>query len=133
MTKLAQPDLVRPGTRNQRGVRRGSATAMAAVAITERALDALVALRTAEHALPGQALGLVVSPRGAISLVLDLPGAHDQVFSRNDTPIFFVDPDVGARCQGRLLDHAGPLGHEAFTFDYPHLDEPALTSTPRRP
>jgi hypothetical protein len=106
---------------------------LSTIAITERALDALVALRTAEHAMPGQALGLVVGPHGAIGLVLDLPGARDRIFSRNDTPIFFVDPEVGAQFTGRLLDYAGPPGKETFTFELPRLNDPPPASSPRRP
>jgi hypothetical protein len=133
MTKLARPDPDRPRNGSPSSVRPGSANTMPTIAITERALDALVALRTAEHAMPGQALGLVVGPHGSISLVLDLPGARDRVFSRNDTPIFFVDPEVGARFKGRLLDHDGPPGQEKFTFELPRPDAPPPTSTPRRP
>jgi hypothetical protein len=133
MIRLARPDPDRPRTAYQDGRRPASVNAMPTVAITERAMDALVALRMAEHAMPGQALGLVLGPNGSIGLVLDLPGARDRVFSRNDTPIFFVDPDVGARFKGRLLDHDGPPGQEKFTFAQPQPDNSPPTSSPRRP
>jgi hypothetical protein len=133
MIKLARPDPERPVNGRKRNGSSASNGASAAIVITERALDALVILRTAEHAMPGQALGLVVGPHGTVGLVLDLPGARDRVFSRNDTPIFFVDPEVGARFRGRLLDHEGPPGQERFTLEHPSLADPPLTSSPRRP
>lgn len=128
MTRLAQPDADRPRRPDHHGGRPAPPHAAPAIVVTERALDALVALRTAEHPLPGQALGLVAGPHGSVSLVLDLPGARDRVYSRNDIPIFFVDPDVGARFKGRLLDHHGPPGQERFTFEHPGPDEPRHTS-----
>ncbi|HEY7036693.1 MAG TPA: hypothetical protein VH482_35525 [Thermomicrobiales bacterium] len=133
MTRLAQPDPDRPRNGGHHGGRPASANALPTIAVTERALDALVALRTAEHAMPGQALGLVVGQHGSVCLVLDLPGARDRVYSRNDTPIFFVDPEVAARFKGRLLDHRGPPGLERFTFEHPGSAEPPPTSPPRRP
>ena len=123
MTKLAQPDPERPGNKRNHGGRLTPRGAGPTVAVTERALGALVDLRAAEHALPGQALGLVVDPAGSIGLVLDLPGAHDRVFSRNDTPILFIEAELGSRLAGRILDHDGVPGEERFTLDRVARDE----------
>jgi len=128
MIKLARADPERPGIRRPGNGRAASDVAIPGIAVTERALDALVALRTAEHAMPGQALGLVVGPYGSVGLVLDLPGARDRVFSRNDTPIFFIDPEIGTRFKGRLLDHDGPPGQEGFKLENHRLDDRPPTS-----
>jgi hypothetical protein len=132
MTKLAQPDPVRSGITRNNGGRLSPRGASVTVAVTERALGALVVLRAAEHALPGQALGLVVDPAGSIGLVLDLPGALDRVFSRNDTPILFVEPELGLRLAGRILDHDGAPGEERFTLDRIAWDESLSGEAPRR-
>jgi hypothetical protein len=117
MIKLARPDPELPGYKRRRNGRSARRDAAAAIAVTERALAALVTLRTAEHARPGQALGLVVGADGSINLVLDLPGARDRVFSHNDTPILFIDADVESRLTGRILDHEGTPGQERFTLE----------------
>ncbi|MEA2511857.1 MAG: hypothetical protein QOF33_1458 [Thermomicrobiales bacterium] len=123
MIKLARadPELAVNGLR--RGGRLARESRTVPVAVTERALRALVALRTAEHAMPGQALGLVVGPAGSVSLVLDLPGARDRVFSRDDTPILFIDVELGSRLAGRVLDHDGAPGQERFTLEPVPQDE----------
>ena len=131
MTKLAQPDPERSGPRRFGDGRPSPRGAGITVAVTERALGALVDLRAAEHALPGQALGLVVDPAGSIGLVLDLPGALDRVFSRNDTPILFVEPELGTRLAGRILDHDGAPGEERFTLDRSAQNE-SLSDARRR-
>lgn len=123
MTRMARPDPERPGNRRNRGGRPSLSRSVFTVEVTERALGALVDLRAAEHALPGQALGLVVDPGGGIGLVLDLPGAHDRVYSRNDTPILFIEADLGSRLAGRILDHDGAPGEERFTLDRFATDE----------
>jgi hypothetical protein len=117
MAILIRADPVPPATGARRTGRAGRQITPETVVITERALGALVALRAAEHASPGQALGLVLGPGGAISLVLDLPGARDRVFSHADTPILFVDEELGPRLAGRVLDHGGEPGHERFTLE----------------
>lgn len=113
MTKLARPDPVLPGN----GRTRTGRSRLSAIEVTERALGALVTLRAAEHALPGQALGLVVGPKGSVGLVLDLPGAHDRVFSRDGTPILFIEAELGARLAGQILDHRGAPDEERFTLE----------------
>jgi hypothetical protein len=84
------------------------------VEVTERALDALAMLRTAEKPMPRQAIGLVVGPVGKVILVLDSPSEHDCVFTRDDTPIFFVASDVVMRFRGRILDRDTSLGKGKF-------------------
>ena len=131
MTKLARPDPERPGNKRNHGGRRSSRGSVVMVEVTERALAALVDLRAAEHALPGQALGLVVDPGGSVGLVLDLPGAQDRVFSQNDTPIFFIEAELETRLSGRLLDHDGAPGKERFTLARDAQD-PTLFGEPAR-
>ncbi len=128
MIKLARPDPEPIGSSRQRGARLATKSGTTAVAVTERALGALVTLRASEHALPGQALGLVVGPHGSVSLVLDLPGARDRVFSRNDTPILFIDVELGSRLAGRILDHSGVPGEERFTLE--RVQQDAAPSDP---
>jgi hypothetical protein len=128
MTARAQPDPVQPGNNRNRGGRLSSRGSVVMVEVTERALSALAKLRTAEHALPGQALGLVVD-QGGIGLVLDLPGAHDRVFSRNDTPILFIESELGTRLAGRVLDHDGAPGQERFTLELIAKDQSAVATT----
>ena len=128
MAVVIRADPLRPETWAQRGSRAGRRATPETVGITERALGVLVALREAEHALPGQALGLVVGPGGSISLVLDLPGARDRVFTRDDVPILFVEAELGSRLAGRVLDHAGEPGQERFTL---HRVQPVEALPPR--
>ena len=132
MTKMARPDPERPRNSGIRGGRPSLRRSIVTVEVTERALGALVDLRTAEHALPGQALGLVLDPGGKIGLVLDLPGAQDQVYSRNDTPILFIEVDLGSRLAGRILDHGGVPGEECFTLDPVAPGESPSNERPRR-
>jgi hypothetical protein len=129
MMKLARPDPERSGNKRNHSGRLSPRGAGVTVAVTERALAALVDLRAAEHALPGQALGLVVGPGGSIGLVLDLPGSQDRVFSRNDTPILFIESELGTRLAGRILDHDGAPGHERFTLDRIAKDDSAVATT----
>jgi hypothetical protein len=131
MTKLARPDPERQGNKRNHGERRSPLGSVLMVEVTERALAALVDLRAAEHALPGQALGLVVGPGGSVGLVLDLPGAQDRVFSQNDTPIFFIESQLETRLAGRLLDHDGDPGEERFTLARVAQD-PTLFGEPAR-
>jgi hypothetical protein len=91
-----------------------SQEAKTTVTVTERALDALAILRTAEHPMPRQALGLVVGPGGSVILVLDSPTDHDCVFMRDETPIFFVATEVVTRFRGRVLDRDGSVGKGKF-------------------
>jgi hypothetical protein len=115
MAEVIRPDPERTG--NGPHGAGGAGQWRATVAVTERALGALAALRGAEHALPRQALGLVLGPGGSVGLVLDLPGPRDPVFSRDNVPILFVDAKLGPRLAGRVLDHGGAPGRERFTLE----------------
>jgi len=132
MIKLARRDPQPAESGRRLGGRQAREGGTVPVVVTERALGALASLRAAEHALPGQALGLVVGPRGSVSLVLDLPGARDRVFSRDDTPILFIDVELGSRLAGRILDHSGAAGQERFTLERVQQDEPVPGAEPHR-
>lgn len=97
-------------------LRAAAAQGKATVAVTERALNALVALRTAQQPSPRQALGLVMGLGGAVVLILDLPTDRDCLFSRNEAPIFFVASEVVARFRGRILDRVMTGGKVTFVL-----------------
>ena len=132
MAILIKADRVPPATGTRRIGRAGRQIPRETIVVTERAMRVLVALRTAEHARPGQALGLVVGPSGGVSLVLDLPGARDRVFSRADTPILFVDEELGPRLAGRVLDHGGEPGQERFSINHVRPIEALPGRSPHR-
>lgn len=89
--------------------------------VTDRALQALAAMRTEQFAQPGQALGLVAAPGGQVGFVLDVPGTGDLVFAQGATPIMFVAAELGRRLDGRVLDRGGPSGRERFVLGPPRL------------
>ena len=125
--KRVRPDEIivergRPIGRSQSAPR-----AAATVEVTERALDALATLRAAEQAGPRQALGLVLGPVGSVTLVLDFPGTLDRVFTRDETPIFFVSADVVARFRGRILDREGSAETGTFVLSEREAEEPIVT------
>jgi two-component system cell cycle response regulator DivK len=108
-------------TRSPYRTTRGRGTARAAgrgprvpLVVTDRALRALATLRSAQHARPGQALGLVAATGGQIGFVLDVPGTDDLVFTQDLTTIFFVAAELGTRLDGRVLDRGGGPGRERF-------------------
>jgi hypothetical protein len=84
--------------------------------VSDRALEALAALRTTERAKPGQIIGLIPTA-GGIGLVLDTPGTSDRVFSRDEIPVLFIAADLERRLRGCVLDFVGPAGREQFTVD----------------
>jgi hypothetical protein len=86
------------------------------VTVSERALEALAALRTTEHATPGQIIGLIPTA-GGIGLVLDTPGPSDRVISRDELPVLFISADLERRLRGCNLDFVGPAGRGQFTVD----------------
>jgi CheY-like chemotaxis protein len=86
------------------------------LAVTARALRALAVVRAAQHARPTQALGFVGAPGEPVGFVLDEPGTGDQIFALGDGPILFVGAELGRRCAGRVLDHAGAPGQERFVL-----------------
>jgi CheY-like chemotaxis protein len=100
--------------------------------VTARALQALAAMRTAQLAQTGQALGLVAAPGGQVGFVLDVPGTGDLVFTQDAKAVFFVAAELGTRLDGRVLDRGGPSGRERFVLGPPRLhilaseDDPAL-------
>jgi two-component system, cell cycle response regulator DivK len=89
--------------------------------VTARALQALAAMRTAQLAQPGQALGLVAAPGGQVGFVLDVPGTGDLIFAQDATAVFFVAAELGTRLDGRVLDRGGPSGRERFVLGPPRL------------
>jgi hypothetical protein len=54
------------------------------------------------------------------------------VFSQNDIPILFVEPELGSRLAGRILDHDGAPGEERFTLNRPAADESPPAPPSRR-
>jgi hypothetical protein len=102
--------------------------------VSERALDALAALRTKERARPDQIIGLTLTA-GGIGLVLDTPGQSDRVFSKDADPVMFLSSELERRLRGCILDFDGPEGREQFTVDrrqnrtVPDLDGPASTQS----
>jgi CheY-like chemotaxis protein len=87
--------------------------------VTDRALQALATLRSAQLAQSRQALGLVALPGGQVGLVLDVPGTGDLVFAQDITTIFFVAAELGTRLDGRVLDRGGVRGQERFFLGLP--------------
>src|SRR5215212_5860286 len=122
MIKLVKPD--DDQTRRPRPSLRQTPAQLAkgTITVTERALDALAILRAAEHPTSRQALGLVVGPGGSVILVLDSPSVHDFIFTREETPIFFVATDVVTRFRGRVLDRDSSVGKGKFVLTESQVD-----------
>lgn len=124
--KLVRPDEAIVERGRSSGRFQSASRTAATVEVTERALDALAILRTAEQAGPRQALGLVLGPVGSVTLVLDSPGTSDKVFTRDETPIFFVSADVVTRFRGRVLDREGTVEKGRFVLTERETQEPSI-------
>jgi Fe-S cluster assembly iron-binding protein IscA len=71
---------------------------------SERALEAMSGVLESRGAGEGEALRLAAGSEGQFGLVLDEQQEGDQVITRGERPVLYVDSEISSKLDGATLD-----------------------------
>jgi len=89
------------------------------LSVSDRALDMIAGAIDSGQVGDNQALRLAKTGDGEFGLVVDQPKDDDQVISRGDTPVLYVDNEVSSTLDGATLDVAEGIGQPRLALKMP--------------